>query len=209
MQTYIVHDICSPDIGLSGGIRSHKTSLGDFEEGRARCLGGGGVGDLGEVDDGGTVVVSTNGFGCAVTVSRLLVHLHWKSVSVTRETVLKLSLKDGPEIVEPAVTVQVEAAAMSPLTLQPTVDAVVPNQDVNTQGSMKDSNANIPTGLLLAGVRTQEFVDVVESVQIYWNVAWAFAVATRLARAAAAVANFMVQGGKRTELCSRQVNGAL
>lgn len=67
----------------------------------------------------------------------------------------------------------------------------------------------IPTGLLLAGVRTQEFVDVVESVQMYWNVAWAFAVATRLARAAAAVANFMMREGEGTTLCNRRSGGAL
>lgn len=75
-MAYVVHDIRPPDVGLGDRISRNETGLGDFEEGRARCLGSGGISNLGEVDDCRTVVVSANGLGRAVAVSRLLVHLH-------------------------------------------------------------------------------------------------------------------------------------
>lgn len=65
-----IEGLGSPDLGA--GV---VAVLGDFEPGRG-AVGFGGIGNFGHVDDYGSEVVAANGFGSAVAVAGLLVHLY-------------------------------------------------------------------------------------------------------------------------------------
>lgn len=87
--------------------------------------------------------------------------------------------------VDPAATVQSEAAGVFPLPLQAMVLAVLPKVRLLADGQTEQLHRRSPVGLLLGGRRAQELVEVEESVQKYWKVACALAEAIKLARAAA------------------------